>query len=306
MWSKSITSEHVCRETVLGEKLTREKKILFFVVPVLIVIILYVAIMGYSIYASFTNQSLIGPAAKKPEFVGMRNYIRILSDPDFFHSLKVSWLFTIGGGIVGQSVLGLALAVILKQKGIKGKAFVSTVVIMCWVIPDIVGAFIMGSFWAKAGLFNDILGVFGKSPIVWLSNYPLETVIISNIWKGTGWSLLLFSAALETIPQEYYDAADVDGASSWYKFKTVTFPLALPVIIINIFLITIWTYGYFPLVFTMTHGGPGMDTMIYPIFVYREAFEHYSIGYGSALSWVNIIIISIMCAGYLLVLRRRG
>ena len=274
--------------------------------PALFVIILLVVMVGYGVYASFTNQALVGVAAKSPKFLGLKNYARAFKDPEFITSLSKTWWFTFGSAIIGQCGLGLLLAIILKQKWIRGKALVSAAILSCWVIPDVVAGFVMTSFWSSEGLLNKFLAIFGISPIEWLYKHPMLSIIIANIWRGTGWSLLLFSAALETIPQEYYDAADVDGASSWYKFRTITLPLALPVIVINLFLITIWTWGYFDLPFIMTHGGPGTATLIYPILVYRKSFMHYTIGYGSALSVINMLILCALVAVYLYLLRRSG
>ncbi len=285
----------------------REKlSILLLSAPAFIVIGIVIAMVGWGIYASFTNQALIGPEAKNPEWVGLRNYFRIPRDPDFWHSIKITWIFTIGSAIAGQCVLGLLLAVILKQRGLKFKAFTALAVLICWVIPDVVGGLIMGAFWHAKGLLNKILSLMGLPTIDWLTEQPLLAIIFANIWRGTGWSLLLFSSALETIPQDYYDAADVDGASSWFKFRTITLPLAWPVIVINLFLITIWTYGYFDIPYIMTRGGPGTATLLYPIYVFREAFSNYLIGYGSALSVVNLLILLPLSGLYLWMLRRWG
>lgn len=282
-----------------------KRNIMLMTLPAFIIIFLIVAFVGYGVLASFTDKALIGRAARDPEFVGLANYARALRDPDFFHSIEVTWWYTLGGGIIGQCSLGLLLAVVLKQKGLKAKALVSAAILAPWVIPGVVSGFIMGSFWHSMGLLNRFLGIFGISPVTWLTDFSLLSVTIANIWRGLGWSFLLFSAALTTIPQEYYDAADVDGATSWHKFRTITLPLALPVIIINIFLITIWTWGDFDLVYVMTGGGPGVATLTYPIMVYRDAFAHFAIGYGSALAIINMCIIAVLAGFYLWMLRRR-
>jgi multiple sugar transport system permease protein len=116
--------------------------------------------------------------------------------------------------------------------------------------------------------------------------------------------MILFLSALETIPPQIYEAANIDGCSSWQKFRYITLPLAAPVILVDLLLITIWTFGYFTFVFGLTGGGPGHATEIYPVFVYNEAFRLYKIGYGAAASFIMTAIVGMICIGYLILLRR--
>lgn len=278
--------------------------IAFCTAPALILLFFLVVAVGWAFYASFTDIALVGRAARSPEFVGLRNYTRIFRDPAFFNSLRISFIFTIGSGIIGQALLGLSLAVLLKQKSIKFKTAVAAAVTLPWIIPDMVAVYVWGAFTASGGMLNTILGVFGLPAIRWLGEMPLETVTIANIWKGTAFSMILFSSALETIPLTLYEAADVDGASPWQKLKFITLPMITPTILIDLILITMWTFGYFTLIYGLTGGGPGRLTEVFPVFIYNRSFRHYEIGYGAALSFVMMIIVGGISLIYFILLRR--
>lgn len=272
--------------------------------PALILLLFLVAAVGWALYASFTDIALVGRAARLPEFVGLKNYIKIFNDPAFFNSLNISLIYTTGSALVGQFLLGLFLAILLKQKNIKFKAAVAAAVTLAWIIPDMVGVYIWGAFTAFGGLLNTILGVFGLPAIRWLGKAPLLTVITANIWKGTAFSMILFSSALETIPPLYYEAANVDGASPWQKLRFITLPLIAPTMLVDLILITMWTFGYFTLVYGLTGGGPGHLTEVFPVFIYNQSFQHYKIGYGAALSFVMTAIVGFVCFLYLILLQR--
>ena len=283
----------------------REFRIIAFcAAPALILLLFLVVAVGWALHASFTDISLVGRAARLPEFVGLRNYARIFRDLAFLNSLKISFIFTIGSALIGQALLGLSLAVLLKQKGIKFKTTVAAAVILCWIIPDMVAVYVWGAFTAYGGMLNTILGIFGLPAIRWLGKMPLETVIIANIWRGTAFSMILFSSALETVSPTLYEAADVDGASSWQKFKSITLPLITPVILVDLILITMWTFGHFSLVYGLTGGGPGRLTEVLPVFIYNQSFRHYEIGYGAALSFIMFIIVGSVSLIYFRLLQK--
>jgi multiple sugar transport system permease protein len=281
-----------------------KRPMLWIMLPFIILISVLLVCVVWTVFTSFTDKALIGKAAIYPSFIGIKNYTRLLHHPSFLNSLKVSMIFSVCSGILGQSVIGLALAVSLKKKR-KGRSFLEFSVLMGWLIPDIVAAFMWGAFASKSGFLNTVFLVpFGLNPINWLTSNPLMIIIIANIWKGTAWSYLLFSAALDTIPEELFEACIADGAGVWQKFTNVTFPLIFPKIIMNLLLITIWTFGYFPLVYGITGGGPGHATEILPILMYKEAFESFNIGYGSAISIVMALIVGSFSFIYFIALKR--
>jgi len=271
--------------------------------PTLIFLIFLLVAVGWAFYASFTDIMLVGPAAKSPQVIGLRNYERLFRDPFFYNSLIKSAIYT-ASVVAGQCVLGLFLAVLMTQKGVKIKLAVAVAVTLSWIIPDIVKVYTWGAFVHYEGSLNSILRVIGVPSVRWLSEKPLGVSIIGNVWGGTAFSMILFLSALETVPPQFYEAAEVDGASPWQKFKAITLPLTAPVILIDLFLITIWTFGYFTFVYGLTGGGPGHATEIAPVFIYNEAFRLYKIGYGAAISFIMTAMVGMACIGYLILLRR--
>lgn len=279
------------------------KKILLYALPAFVLILFLIIGVLYAFYLSFTNMSLIGRAAKFPRFIGVENYLKIFRDAEFLNSLKVSFIFTIFSALIGQTILGLLLAVFLKNK-LKFKTVIVSVVMLSWIIPDMVAVYIWGAFTAPSGTLNTILNIFNLESVRWLSDKPLLTVIVANIWRGTAFSMMLFSSALETIPQHLYEAASIDGASKWRRFWNITLPLLTPTILVDLILITMWTFGYFTLVYGLTGGGPGHLTEIFPVFIYNQAFSHYKIGYGSALSFVMMFILALISSIYFILLKK--
>ena len=271
--------------------------------PTLIFLIFLLVAVGWAFYASFTDIMLVGPAAKSPQVIGLRNYGRLFRDPFFYNSLIKSAIYT-ASVVTGQCALGLFLAVLMTQKGVKIKLAVAVAVTLSWIIPDIVKVYTWGAFVHYEGSLNSILRVIGVPSVRWLSEKPLGVSIIGNVWGGTAFSMILFLSALETVPPQFYEAAEVDGASPWQKFKAITLPLTAPVILIDLFLITIWTFGYFTFVYGLTGGGPGHATEIAPVFIYNEAFRLYKIGYGAAISFIMTAMVGMACIGYLILLRR--
>ncbi len=275
-----------------------KKNLYVSLIPFALFISLLLFCVFWAISISFTNKGLIGLSAVHPKFVGFLNYAKLLRHPDFINSLKVTFIFTFLSSITGQCVLGLLLAVLLKQKGIKFKSFFEIAILLGWLLPDMVAAFMWGAFSSASGFLNTILSPLGVHPINWITVKPLTTVIIANVWKGTAWSYLLFAAALDTIPAELFEAADVDGATAWQKLILINIPIILPTILVDILLVTIWTFGYFSLIYGMTGGGPGHATEVLSILMYKEAFESFRIGYGSAISITMTIIVAFFSVFY--------
>ncbi len=275
-----------------------KRSLYFALIPFGLFILLLVFCVLWAIAISFTNKSLIGLSAVHPRFIGFLNYAKLLRHPDFINSLRVTFSFTFISAVLGQCVIGLLLAVLLKQKHIRFKAFFEVTILLGWLLPDMVAAFMWGAFASATGFLNAILAPLGMKPINWITVKPLTTVIIANVWKGTAWSYLLFAAALDTIPGELFEAADVDGATAWQKLVLINIPIILPTILVNILLVTIWTFGYFSLIYGMTGGGPGHATEVLSILMYKEAFESFHIGYGSAISISMTIIVGSLSVIY--------
>ena len=153
--------------------------------------------------------------------------------------------------------------------------------------------------------FSAIVGqsVLGFPPINFINSYALPVVTIANIWKGTAWSYLLFSAALDSVSREVVEAAKVDGATPFQRIWLVQLPIIRPHIATNMLFITIWTFTYFPLIFAMTGGGPGRQTETLAVFLYNQSFSRGNLGFGSAISVAMLLIVGVLSLFYLRMLR---
>jgi len=249
----------------------------------------FIAPAIWAIYVSFTNMNLTGSNAIHWQFVGFYNYYNIILDNSFWTSLLVTAYFLFGS-VAGQLILGLLLAVYLKGQKLIIRSIVEIFAIIAWVMPEVVTGFAWISFLNyPGGLGNVLISFLGLSQ-PWLFTHPLFSVTVANIWRGSTFSLLMFIAALDGIPKELPEAAKVDGGNQLQIFFHVTLPLIKTTILTDLVLITLFTIGAFTLVFTMTSGGPGDATDLLSIYAYRQAFNFYSIGYGSAVSVIMLII----------------
>lgn len=269
-----------------------ELSLLLFMLPALILIAVFVIFPAlWAINISFTNQALLGPNAKNYSFIGLQNYLRLLQDDQFWNSLQISFIFVFGSAFVGQFLIGFSLAILLKSSSVYSRGLIGGSVLLAWVIPEIVAVYIWASVLNfQSGSANQILLALGLEQQRWLIDTPLLSIIIVNIWRGTAFTMLLFSSALEAIPAVLYDAAAVDGASNWDKFRRITVPLIRYTILMDFILITMGTFSVFGLVFAMTGGGPLGRSEIIGVYIYRNAFEYRDIGYGSAASVIMLAI----------------
>lgn len=282
-----------------------ELSLLVFMLPALLLVAAFVIVpAAWAIYISFTNQSLIGPTARDYSFIGFDNYVRLFADADFWNSLRISFIFVFGSAFIGQFLIGFSLAVLLKHSGLLSRGLVGGSVLLAWVIPEIVAVYIWASVLNfQSGSANQILLTLGMEKQRWLIDTPLLSIILVNIWRGTAFTMLLFSSALEAIPDALYDAAAVDGASAWGKFRHVTLPLVQYTILLDFILITMGSFAVFGLVFAMTGGGPLGRSEIIGVYIYRNAFEYRDIGYGSAASVVMLLINLVLALVYLRFIR---
>lgn len=289
----------------ISRRRLNELSLLLFMVPALILVAIFVFVPAiWAIYISFTNQSLIGPNARNFSFIGLENYLRLFNDDQFWNSLRLSFIFVFGSAFLGQFVIGFALAILLKYSGLLSRGIIGGSVLLAWVIPEIVAVYIWASVLNfQSGSANQILGLLGLEKQRWLIDTPLLSIIVVNIWRGTAFTLLLFASALEAIPETLYDAAAVDGASGWQRFRHVTLPLIRFTILLDFILITMGTFSVFGIVFAMTGGGPLGRSEIIGVYVYRNAFEYRDIGYGSAASVVMLLVNLVLALVYLRFIR---
>ncbi|MDF2799043.1 sugar ABC transporter permease [Devosia sp. 1566] len=253
---------------------------------------------------SFTDLALVGRKAVEWSWVGWENYERLFTRRGFLESLWTTVIFVFFSAIVGQSVLGFLLAASLRGSRSTLRSVVEACIMLGWLLPDIVAAFLWSATTSQTGLINQLIIVpLGFPPVNFINQYALPVVIIANIWKGTAWSYLLFSAALDSVSREVVEAAKVDGATPFQRIWLVMLPIIRPHIATNMLFITIWTFTYFPLIFAMTGGGPGTQTQTLAIFLYNQSFSRGNLGFGSAISVAMLVIVGVLSLFYLRLLR---
>lgn len=259
---------------------------------------------------SFTNRTLTGRTAINPEFVGFENYLNLF-DPDTFlrsgefgASLLITAQFVFFSAIIGQVALGLLLAWFFYGRKGWVQSTVQTLAILAWIMPDVVVAFAWFAFlnW-ETGTLNVMLSSLGLGKPDWLLGFPLISIIIFNTWRGTAFSMLLFSSALGSIPPSHLETAEVAGANTWQKLRDIILPLIRTHIVTDLILITLWSFNTFT-PFLLTGGGPAFETELVSIYTYRTAFQFFRFGEGSAVGMVMMLINLGFALIYLAILRR--
>lgn len=258
----------------------------------------------YSFYGSLTNAELSGVRAVHPEFIGLDNYEQLFADPKFWSSLLLTVIFVVASALVGQNILGLLLA-LLMEKASKPIKFLATVsVVTAWVLPEIVAAFACYAFFADHGTINAILASVGLSEVSWLFKHPVLAITFANIWRGTAFSMLIYSAALGEVPPEVVEASTVDGASEFQKVWFVKLPIIRRSIFTNMMLVTLQTMGVFTIIWVMTAGGPSGASTTLPILAYERAFKMQLIGMGTAISTALLLLGALMSIVYIRLLKK--
>lgn len=282
-----------------------KKAVVLLLIPALILISIFLIFPAiWVLKLGMTNETLTGIKAREPDFVGFENFWRIFSDRFFYNALRISFLFVFGSAIVGQAGLGMVLALLTYRKGRRLRTTVQSIVILAWIIPEVVVAYLWIAFLDKDfGTLNVTLSWLGFEKVNWFYNHPILTIVLFNTWRGTAYSMLLFSAALETIPPSYLETADIIGTSVWRKFKDIVLPNIKSYIFTDLILITLWTFNVFT-PYLLTGGGPSFKTELLPIYIYRNAFRYFKIGYGSAISTV-VLLINLLLAIFYITLSRR-
>ncbi len=286
---------------------------LVFLLPAIVFILIFLIFpFVWILLVSFTNETLTGASALNPQYVGLENYTRLfdlntwMTRGQFGNALVVTAQFVVGSALIGQVGLGLALAMAFyRRKGIV-REFVYTLVILAWIIPDVVVAFSWIAFLDRDfGTLNMILSRFGLGRPDWQLQQSLLSIIIFNSWRGTAFSMLLFSSALATIPPSYLETAEVVGASFVQKLRDILLPLLRGHILTDLILITLWTFNTFS-PFLITGGGPAYRTELVSIYTWRIAFQFFEFGQGGAIAVTVMFINFVLALAYLAMLRRQA
>jgi multiple sugar transport system permease protein len=245
-----------------------------------------------SLYFSFTEYNVVNP----PKWIGTQNYTRLFSDPLFWQSLKVTLYFAVLS-LPSGLVLGFMLAVLLNQK-IPGVKLWRTL----YFLPSVLSGVAVTLLWIilfnpQIGAINQLLENIGIKGPGWLNDpdWAIPSLVIMALW-GVGSNMIIYLAGLQGVPVDLYDAAKVDGASSWQRFHSITIPMMTPVLFYNLILGLIGTFSYFTQVYVVTEGagGPARSTLVYNLYLFQNAFQYFEMGYASAMAWVLFVIILVL------------
>jgi multiple sugar transport system permease protein len=270
--------------------------------PAVVLLVVFLAgPVAYCIWSAFTDMALTG--ASGADFVGLENFRRAFSSAEFHQSVLLTVIFTVVSAIIGQNVLGMVLALLMRAGHRVVRTLVSAIVIGAWVLPEVVAGYLWYAFLGQGGSLNTMLASVHLPEQNWLFTAPILAVSIANIWRGTAFSMLVYSAALSEVPKEIEEAARVDGAGMWRRLFSVTLPMVRRSIATNLMLITLQTLSVFGLIWTMTRGGPSNQSTTLPIFAYQQAFQFSQLGYGTALALVLLLVGGVFSLIYLRALR---
>ncbi|MGH3356851.1 MAG: carbohydrate ABC transporter permease [Nocardioidaceae bacterium] len=272
-------------------------------VPALLLLLFFLGPIVWCVYSAFTNAALTGAGAGQVEFVGLENFQRMLTDPEIGKAIWLTFVFVLGSAVIGQNTLGLFIALLMTGRHRVVRGVVGAVVVAAWVLPEIVAAFIWYAFLGRDGTLNVVLEMLGLPGQQWLFTVPIFAVILANIWRGTAFSMLVYSAALSDVPPELTEAAEMDGAGGWRRLVHVTLPLIKHSIMTNLMLITLQTLSVFTLIFVMTGGGPGTKSQTLPLLMYQQAFKFSDIAYGTAIALVLLLVGAVFSLVYIRALR---
>lgn len=273
---------------------------LIFLGPTLLILLAMLAFpTGYVLIVSLRDFQLTNPTAGNP-FVGLENYRALLSDPAFFAALWKSVLFTVAS-VALTFVLGMAIALLLNRRDLWGTGFTRTVILVPLILtPLVIGATYRFMLERDNGIINEILALAGfeRIPFLASSAWAMISVILVDAWQWTPFAVLVLLAGLESLPEEPFEAARMDGASRWGEFWYITLPLLAPVIAVVLLIRTMDAFREFDKIFIMTGGGPGTATQTLPIFLYRAGFQDFNMGFSAATGVIMLIIVTIVSSFY--------
>lgn len=270
----------------------------WFLLPNVIGFVLFmVGPLLASLGISFLEWNLLTP----PKWLGIANFVKLVSDEDFWHSLRATLYYILGSVPLGI-VSALALALALNQK-LSGIRFYRTI----YFIPVVSSMIAVALMWRwmynpTSGILNYMLDLFFKwlhlpfTPPDWLQSrtWAMPAIIFMSVWKSLGYNMVLFLAGLQGIPTHLYEAAEIDGATSWHKFRNITLPLLTPTTFFIVIISLIGSFQIFEQAYIMTQGGPARATVTTVYFIYENGFQWYKMGYASAVAWVLFALILVV------------
>lgn len=272
-----------------------------FILPVFVLLLL---MFGYplinSFIMAFENYKLTAP--NDIYFSGLTNFIKLFDDSDIWLIIRNSLVYVVAS-VLGQFLLGMTLALALRKK-FPGRGLYQSIVFLPWAFSAfVIGIMFRWSFNGEYGVVNDLLLKFGviKESIAWLGTPGLSllVVILAMIWMGVPFFAIMNLAALQSIPNDTYEAADLDGCGPVKRFFSITLPYIKPTVIMTLLLRTIWIFNSFDLIVVITNGGPASSSQTLPSYMYTRAFSSYDFGLASALGVVLMVVLAVYAVVFL-------
>jgi len=275
-----------------------------FLAPGLLLIGLFLIFPAlWTIYIGLTNYTLTGTTAIAPAFVGLDNFAEALDDALFGNALWLTLLFVVGSAVLGQNILGFALAWFLRDARPWLRRTVEAFVLLSWILPSVVVAYLWIAVLDRDG--GTLGALLGSPGTAWLVEYPMASLIVFNTWRGTAFSMMLYSSALAAVPPSQLETAKTVGASGWQTVRDIVFPHIRGHVPTNTLLISLWTANDFT-PFLLTAGGPNHESETLPVFIYQQAISSGRLGYAAAISFLLLIVNLVVAMLYLLLLRKRS
>lgn len=275
-----------------------------FIMPA---VLLVAGLMYYPMIRTFIESlyqsSFLNP---RPRYIGFEFYTEMFNSGEFWGVIRNSLVWTFGV-VALQNLVGMGVAVLLNQH-IPGRGIVRAIVLLPWVLPGIVGAILWRFMYdPQLGLINSILLGTGitDTKALWLADpsSAMIAVILAAVWKGFPFSTVIYLAALQTVDHEQQEAAQIDGANAWQRFRLVTLPSISGIVRLNLLLTTIFTFNYFDMIWVTTEGGPLNSTHIFPTKIYELGFGQFNFGEAAAYGVVAVVVLFVFSILYLLEIR---
>jgi len=262
-----------------------------FILPaVVLLIIILVFPLLFSFNLTFHEWCLKMPG--KAIFIGLGNYRELLQDQRFIHSMELIVLF-VAISVSIELWIGIGVALFLNRRFVGEKIIRSILLLPIFIVPVVSGLTFRFMYDPMGGVINRFLQIFGINGPSWLTDpfFALPSIVIQDIWRMWPFMFIILYAGLSSLPKEFYESAQVDGASRWVIFKNITLPLMKPTIFIALLLRSIDAFRAFDEVYVMTKGGPGNATELVSIYIYKQGFSFFRMGYAASLSYIASFVV---------------
>jgi multiple sugar transport system permease protein len=276
---------------------------LFIGLAVLYLLLFAVVPLLKGLDLSFTNTRILNPTAGR--YIGLGNYDEVLGSGTFLKSVVATLIYT-GFTVVGSVTLGTVSAFVINRL-FPGRILARAIMVMPWAVPTVAVALVFRWIYNdSSGVANDASAVLGLGERGWLTdpNYGMLSVVLATIWKVTPFIMLVVLAALQSVPEDLYEATKIDGADAYSTFKLVVLPFLLPTLRVVALLMTIWSFRRFEIIWLLTGGGPVDVTTTIVIDVYRQAFNNSQLGLAAATGMLGLVLSLIVTAVYFVVEQR--